>query len=183
MVLWAEEPPFDFRKPQILIFAGPNGAGKSTFAQEFLPIEARCLRWLNADLIAKGLSPFAPEEAAVAAGKLLLRQIEECVSRKESFAFETTLSGSGWARAIPRWRQLGYFVRLYFLRLPHSEFAVGRVRQRVLEGGHAIPESTIERRFHAGWSHFETLYKPLVDWWCLFDGSSPAPRLLEERSP
>ncbi len=182
MVLWAEEPPLDFQKPQVLIFAGPNGAGKTTFAQEFLPAEAQCLRFLNADLIARGLSPFAPEEVAIQAGKLFLQQLEECIRHRESIAFETTLSGTGWTRSIPRWQALGYFVRLYFLRLPNPEFARSRVRLRVSEGGHDIPEATIERRFHAGLRNFETLYKPLVDWWMLFDGSTPLPTLQEEGS-
>jgi predicted ABC-type ATPase len=182
MVLCAEEPPLDFRQPQILIFAGPNGAGKSTFAQEFLPAEAQCLRFLNADLIAQGLSPFAPEEVAVQAGKLLLGQLEECIARRESVAFETTLSGKGWTRHIPRWQALGYFVRLYFLRLPDAGFARERVRLRVSEGGHDIPEATVESRFHAGLRHFTEVYQPLVDWWMLFDGSTSTPVLLEEGS-
>ncbi|MEN9353370.1 MAG: hypothetical protein RL318_695 [Fibrobacterota bacterium] len=182
MVLLAEEPPLDFRQPQILIFAGPNGAGKSTFAQEFLPTEAQCLRFLNADLIAQGISPFAPEEAAIQAGKIFLRQLEDCIERRESIAFETTLSGTSWARSIPRWQASGYFVRLYFLRLPTPDFARSRVHLRVSEGGHSIPDETIERRFHAGFRNFENVYKPLVDWWMLFDGSTPVPTLQEEGS-
>ena len=110
-----------------LIIAGPNGAGKTTFATEFLPNEGDCPTFVNADLIAAGLNPFQPERAAVQAGRIMLRMIDEYVQRDESFAFETTLSGRGYARLIPRWQVQGYSVRLYFLRLPSADMAVARV--------------------------------------------------------
>ena len=94
---------------RIIIIAGPNGAGKTTFARSFLPQEAQCLRFINADLIAAGLSPFAPEAEAVRAGRLMLEEIADCVRRGESFAFETTLSGLGYRRHIDQWRTLGYY--------------------------------------------------------------------------
>src|ERR1041384_2136895 len=103
------------RAKNIVIIAGPNGAGKTTFAQEFLLGEAECPDFINADLIARGLSPFAPEKAALQAGKIMLGEIARKVARNESFAFETTLSGLNYARHIPRWRQAGYFVKLVFL--------------------------------------------------------------------
>ena len=96
--------------PKIMILAGPNGAGKTTFARQFLPQEAGCPVFVNADLIAAGLSPFAPERAAIQAARLMLEAIAQHVTKRESFAFETTLSGLGYARQIPRWRQLGYRV-------------------------------------------------------------------------
>lgn len=102
----------------ILMIAGPNGAGKTTFAEEFLPHEAQCPVFINADLIAKGLSPFAPEAAAVKAGRLMLEAIAEHEAAGESFAFETTLSGMGYARRIPDWQSKGYHVTLIFLSLP-----------------------------------------------------------------
>lgn len=134
------------KKPRkIVIIAGPNGAGKTTFAQEFLPREAGCPDFINADLIAKGLSPFAPEKAAIQAGKLMLREIDRRVAARESFAFETTLSGLNYARHIPRWRKAGYHVKLIFLGLPTAEIAIARVRARVIQGGHDIPEAVIRR--------------------------------------
>ena len=136
--------------PKIIIIAGPNGAGKTTFAREFLPQEAGCPIFVNADLIAAGLSPFAPERAAIQAGRLMLKAIAQHVARRESFAFETTLSGVGYARQIPQWRQLGYRLELFFLSLPSADMAVQRVAERVRQGGHDIPEATIRRRFEAG---------------------------------
>lgn len=112
---------------KVLIIAGPNGAGKTTFAREFLPAEARCPVFINADLIAAGLSPFAPERAAVLAGRLMLRQIEDEVRRGESFAFETTLAGRAYARRIPTWQKRGYRVKMIFLKLPNVEMAIERV--------------------------------------------------------
>lgn len=138
-------------RPRIIIIAGPNGAGKTTFAREFLPQEASCPVFVNADLLAAGLSPFQPEAAAIQAGRLMLQLLAQHVSKRESFAFETTLSGRGYARQIPQWRKLGYSVELYFLSLPDADFAVNRVAERVRQGGHHIPEATIRRRFESGW--------------------------------
>ncbi|MBG9388101.1 zeta toxin family protein [Caenimonas aquaedulcis] len=159
-------------QPKIIIVAGPNGAGKTTFAREFLPGEAACSSFINADLIAAGLSPFAPERAAIQAGRLMLESIGQHVARHESFALETTLSGQGYARQIPQWRKLGYRVELHFLALESAEQAIERVAQRVSQGGHDIPEPTIRRRFESGRRLFDTIYRPLVDRWHLYDNSS-----------
>ena len=169
--------------PAIIIIAGPNGAGKTTFAREFLPHEASCLTFINADLIAQGLSPFRPEEAAVRAARLMLEMIAECVKRCESFAIETTLSGRTYARMIPRWKQAGYQVTLFFLQLPNEDLAVARVADRVAQGGHDIPEAVIRRRFHAGITNFHELYKPLVDGWKLYDNSGEGPILVNSSDP
>jgi predicted ABC-type ATPase len=128
---------------KIIIITGPNGAGKTTFARTFLPEEAQCPRFINADLIAAGLSPFAPEAAAVKAGRLMLAEIADAVARGENFAFETTLAGIGYLRHIRRWREVGYHVSLFFLRLPDPETAIARVAARVRRGGHNIPEAVI----------------------------------------
>jgi RecA/RadA recombinase len=109
---------------RILLIAGPNGAGKTTFATEFLPNEAACPEFVNADLIAAGLSPFQPEQVAFAAGRLMLAHINELVGSGKSFAFETTLSTRSWLRLIPRWKSLGYRVKPYFLSLPDPDFAL-----------------------------------------------------------
>ncbi len=162
----------------IIILAGPNGAGKTTFARSFLPQEANCLRFLNADLIAAGLSPFAPEAAALKAGRLMLSEIEGCVQRRESFAFETTLAGVGYLARIRQWRSMGYEVSLYFVTLPSPEMAILRVAARVRQGGHSVPESVIRRRLAAGLTNFETIYKFEVDHWAQYDNVGDRPVLI-----
>jgi predicted ABC-type ATPase len=113
--------------PRVIVIAGPNGAGKTTFAREFLPNEAGCPVFVNADLIAAGLAPFSPETAAVQAGRLMLGELERHFSARVSFAFETTLSGRGYLRAIDRWQAAGYRVKLIFLKLAGPEEAIARV--------------------------------------------------------
>lgn len=168
------------QRPKIIILAGPNGAGKTTFAEEYLPHEAECPDFLNADLIARGLSPFAPEKAAVSAAKLMLAEIGAKVARKESFAIETTMAGLNYVRHIPRWRRAGYFVKLFFLSLPSVDLAITRVRSRVEHGGHDIPEAVIRRRFDAGLANFRNIYRGLVDSWALLDNSVSPPKVMEE---
>src|SRR5712692_788054 len=141
-------------KQKIVIVAGPNGAGNTTFAIEFLPNEADCPVFVNADLIAAGLAPFSPEAAAFRAGRLMLEEIKNHVRRQESFAFETTLSGLMYARLIPTWKTLGYRVKLMYLSLPNPEMAIARVAERVAQGGHFVPEAVIRRRFSDGWRNF-----------------------------
>ena len=166
-------------KPRVIIIAGPNGAGKTTFAREFLPQEAGCPIFVNADLIAAGLSPFDPERAAIQAGRLTLQAIAQHLARRESFAFETTLSGRAYAWQIPQWQALGYRVALFFLSLPSADMAVQRVAERVRQGGHNIPEATIRRRFEAGWRLLTEVYQPLVDQWVLFDNAGEEPILMD----
>ncbi|MET0264776.1 MAG: zeta toxin family protein [Duganella sp.] len=165
--------------PRIIIIAGPNGAGKTTFAREFLPGEAACREFVNADLIAAGIAPFAPELAALQSGRLMLQELERHFSARTSFAFETTLSGRGYLRQIKIWQEAGYQVKLIFLRLKSAEQAIERVAQRVRQGGHHIPEDVIRRRFTAGQDNFEKLYAPLVDAWALYDNSGPIPVLIQ----
>lgn len=167
---------------KIIIIAGPNGAGKTTFAREFLPNEAACLQFVNADLIAAGLSPFAPETAALQAGRLMLTEIAEHVAHGRSFAFETTLSGVGYLRQIPKWRALGYAVSLHFLALSNVQLAIERVAQRVRQGGHNIAETVIRRRFASGLANLPR-YCDLVDDWDVYDNSGLRPVLTRERTP
>ncbi len=157
--------------PRVLMIAGPNGAGKTTFARAFLPNEGQCKRFINADLIAAGLSPFEPERVALQAGRLMLDEITRAVADRKSFAVETTLSGLGYLRQIRAWRAAGYFVRLVFVSLPSAEIAIARVKERVQHGGHSIPEAVIRRRFEAGLKNFEQHYKAAVDSWTLYDNS------------
>ncbi|MBS3919854.1 MAG: zeta toxin family protein [Deltaproteobacteria bacterium] len=167
------------KKSVCFIIAGPNGAGKTTFAQEFLPREAECPFFVNADLIAAGLSPFAPGDAEIRAGRVMLQEIASHVRRRESFAFETTLSGRRYAREIPRWQSLGYRVKLVFLYLVDVAIAIERVRVRVKQGGHHISEDVIRRRYEMGWKNFQKVYKGLVDAWVLYDNSGEKPFLLD----
>jgi len=164
--------------PRITIIAGPNGAGKTTFALEFLPKEAGCPIFVNADLIAAGLSPFDPARAAIRAGRVMLSEIHAHAKRGESFAFETTLAGRGYAPLIRRWRDEGYFVSITFLSLPDADVAIARVRARVVQGGHDVPEAVIRRRFAAGRQNFEQLYRPLVNEWAFYDNSGATPLLI-----
>jgi predicted ABC-type ATPase len=164
---------------RVIIIAGPNGAGKTTFAREFLPNEAACPIFVNADLIAAGLAPFAPETAAVQAGRLMLAELERHFRGGESFAFETTLAGRVYLRHIQRWQQAGYRVELIFLRLNHADEAVARVAQRVRQGGHDIPAAVIRRRFAAGLENFHRHYAPAVDAWVLYDNAGETPVLLD----
>ncbi len=179
-----EKPPNDTRQaaaaPQIIIIAGPNGAGKTTFAREFLPQEAHCPVFVNADLIAAGLSPFAPEAAAIKAGRIMLKEIDDHIAQHRSFSFETTLSGRGYAAKVARWRAAGYRVSLYFLSLPHADMAVERVRLRVSQGGHNIPEAVIRRRFEAGLENLESLYTSIVSEWSVYDNQHRQPILLAQ---
>jgi predicted ABC-type ATPase len=168
------------RTRQVVIIAGPNGAGKSTFARQYLPNEAGCPIFVNADLIAVGLSPFDPAAAALRAGRLMLDEIHRHARSGRSFAFETTLAGRGYTRLISAWQVAGYWVHLTFLKLHDADLAVERVATRVAQGGHDVPEPVIRRRFEKGWANFQNLYRELVDSWRLYDNSGEESVLLEE---
>jgi predicted ABC-type ATPase len=164
---------------KIIIVAGPNGAGKTTFARSFLPAEASLPRFINADQIAAGLAAFAPETAAIRAGRLMLEEIALCAGRGDNFAIETTLSGLSYLRQIARWRAQGYKVSLYFLSLPAVDTAIARVASRVRQGGHDVPETVIRRRFASGLKNFQSYYKNAVDEWALYDNSGTEPVIIE----
>jgi len=160
---------------RIVIIAGPNGAGKTTFAREFLPQEADCPDFINADLIAAGLAPFNPEAAALRAGRLMLEEIHARIRQGKSFAFETTLSGRAYAAMLRESRKQGYHIQLVFLSLPSADMAVSRVAARVAQGGHNVAETVIRRRFIAGQLNFHSIYKLLVNTWVLYDNSGNKP--------
>ena len=164
---------------RVLIIAGPNGAGKTTFARTYLAPLYREMRFLNADYIAAGLSPFNPEISAVRAGRIMLEEIDRCVQKDINFAVETTLSGQLYLRHLQAWRAQGYVVSLFFLSLSSVEIALGRVAERVAQGGHNIPEDVIHRRFSRGLKMFNTYYKDAVDAWALYDNSGVEPKLIE----
>ncbi len=167
---------------KVVIIAGPNGAGKTTFAREFLPAEAGLPVFINADLIAAGFSPFAPEAAAFRAGRMMLEEIDRHASEGRSFAFETTLAGHNYLHRIDAWRANGFTVKLLFLSLASPEEAIARVALRVRQGGHHVAPEVIRRRFAGGMRHFLESYRQRVDYWQWYDNSGPHPRLLEEGS-
>ncbi len=163
------------RSPRVFLIAGPNGAGKSTFAAKFLPHHAQCREFVNADSIAAGLSPFAPELQSMRAGRLALTRIKELTEARSDFGFETTLAGKSYLKMIGDLQSVSYHVSLFFLWLPNAEAAMTRVAERVRNGGHDIPEPTIRRRYDAGLWNFFRLYAPMVNLWRLFDGSRLPP--------
>ena len=167
--------------PTAYLIAGPNGAGKTTFASTFLPDFVDCSEFLNADLIAAGLAPFAPETQNLRAGRLMLQRIEELTRVSADFGFETTLAGRAYARLIQRLTATGYRVKLFFLWLPSADLAVARVANRVRQGGHSIPEDVIRRRFKLGISNLFSLYMTLVDDWWLYDASRLPPQRIALR--
>lgn len=157
--------------PNVYIIAGPNGAGKTTFAREFLPNYADCRNFINADLIAEGISPFSPGAAAVRAGRLMLEEIGLAMKRGVDFGFETTLAGRGHLILVSQLKKRGYAVHLFYLWVPNVEVALLRIRERVSRGGHDVPETVVRRRFARSVRNFFIHYKPLADRWILFDNS------------
>ena len=167
------------KQPRCIVIAGPNGAGKTTFAREFLPREAGVIHFVNVDLIAGGLSPLAPNLAALAAGKLLLKELNRLAGAREDFAFESTLSGLAYANRIKQWKATGYRVEIYFVRLSSSALALRRIAARVKQGGHDLSRADVLRRFDRSWKNFENVYQPLADAWVVWDNSGDSPRLIE----
>jgi len=164
--------------PTIYVIAGCNGAGKTTFAKEFLPKEVKCLRFLNADEIARGLSPLKPSAGSVRAARLLLTQVDECLRDRETFALESTLSGKTYIRLFQRALTLGYELELHYLWLSSPAQAIARVRKRVQLGGHHVPASDIRRRFRRSLNHLVADYLPLATRWAVWDSRGlPAKRL------
>ncbi len=160
------------------VIAGPNGSGKTTFANEFLPKYAKCPNFVNADLIAQGLSPFFPRAAAIKAGRLVLEQIRSLAEKNADFAFETTLSGKSYLRLLTTLKKKGYAINLFFLWIPNVELALSRIKDRVDTGGHDVPSLDVKRRFHRGIYNFFKYYRPLSDTWLLFNNADATPRLI-----
>lgn len=162
----------------VYIIAGSNGSGKTTFAKKFLPDYAKCRNFVNADLIAQGLSPFSPKTAAIKAGRLVLEQIRSLAGRNVDFAFETTLSGKSYISFLTELKLKGYSINIFFLWVPNAELALSRIKDRVASGGHDVSAEDVRRRFHRGLYNFLKLYKPLADTWLLFNNEDTTPRLI-----
>ena len=167
----------------IIIVGGPNGAGKTSAAQELVPRELEIREFVNADEIARGLSPFNPEGAAVAAGRLMIARMQALVRTGESFAFETTCAGRAYAPWLRECQARGWRVLLLFLWLPTPEAALERVARRVREGGHAIPKDVVIRRWKTGLINMRNLYLPLSDGAQIHDNSDGTRILIAERTP
>lgn len=168
----------DNRKLNLYIIAGCNGAGKTTASFTVLPEMLNCREFVNADEIARGLSPFNPEGVAIQAGRLMIDRVLHLLKEGETFAFETTLATRSYVKLIQRAQKRGYFVTLLFFSLSTPQQAILRVAKRVSQGGHNIPTDVIERRYEAGLQNLFQLYIPIVDYWALYDNSScPSERI------
>jgi predicted ABC-type ATPase len=165
------------RPPVIYLISGPNGAGKTTFAKEFLP-SAHVVEFLNADLLAAGLSPLRPGAMAVRSARMILARWRELLAMRRDFAFESTLSGRTYATMLAEAKAAGYRIRIAYLWLPNVRISLRRVRQRVLTGGHDVPERDVRRRFIPSLVNFFRRYRPLADEALLFDAASHPPRLI-----
>jgi predicted ABC-type ATPase len=170
------------KQPRCIVIAGPNGAGKTTFAREFLSKDAGVINFVNSDLIAGGLSPLRPELAALAAGRLFLAELDRLARLRQSFSFETTLSGQVYVSRLKRWKVSGYKVEILFLRLSSPHIALRRIAARVRQGGHDVPTVDVLRRFERGWTNFVRFYRPLADGWAVYENSGTAPVLIEQSS-
>ena len=167
--------------PKLYIIAGCNGAGKTTASFTILPEILGCKEFINADEIAKGLSPFQPESVAVQAGRIMLTRMDELLQKGETFAFETTLATKSYKQKI-EWAQAnGYEVTLLFFWLDSPNIAKERVAQRVAEGGHNIPLETIERRYYNGIANLFTIYIDMVDICYIFDNSEGRKELIAQK--
>jgi predicted ABC-type ATPase len=164
----------------LYIIGGCNGAGKTTASFTIFPEILQCREYVNADEIAKGLSPFQPENVAIDAGRLMLHRISELIEKKENFAFETTLASRCFVRTIKTARANGYVIKVIFFWLHSVELARERVLQRVTRGGHNVDQKVIERRYHAGMNNFFNLYMPVSDEWIIVDNSSVESELIAE---
>jgi len=169
------------RSPCLVVLGGPNGAGKSTAAPSLLRDALAVNEFVNADTIARGLSAFDPDAAAIAAGRVMLTRLNELERSRTDFAFESTLASTSLSTRVARLRDSGYVVHVVFIWIPSADFAIARVRERVRAGGHGVPAPTIRRRFARGLANFFDLYAPLGDSWRLYDNSTaPGPRLIAQ---
>lgn len=159
--------------PHVVIVAGPNGAGKSTAAPALLRDFLGIAEFVNADVIAQGLSAFNPAGTAVQAGRIMLSRIRELADERKSFAYETTLAARSYANWIQELRESGYQVHLVYLWIRSPETAIERVAERVRNGGHHVPEDVVRRRYERGLSNLFNIYMPIVDYWVVLDNSDP----------
>ncbi|WP_434978998.1 zeta toxin family protein [Daejeonia sp. YH14] len=170
------------KEKNLYIIAGCNGAGKTTASFTILPEILECKEFVNADEIAKGLSPFQPEKVSFEAGRIMLNRIEELFEQNENFAFETTLATKTYKQKILQAQKNGYNTTLLFFWLKNTDLAKERVRIRVQEGGHNIPEDVIERRYLNGITNLFEIYLPIMDQVLIFDNSEGKHDLIAEKN-
>jgi len=167
------------RRPHVFVIAGPNGAGKSTSAPALLRDLLGVAAYVNADLIAQGLSAFDTESVAFQAGRVMLARLKQLAAKRRNFAFKTTLATRSYLPWLSSLKARGYAMDLVLLWLPSPEMAAARVTERVRLGGHGVPEPVIRRRYYRGLTNFVRLYRAAADRWWFFDNSHPAgPRLI-----
>jgi len=167
---------------KLYIIGGCNGAGKTTASFNLLPDILNCREYVNADEIARGISPFQPEKVAIEAGRIMLHRIDELLDQGEDFAFETTLSTRSFVNTIERAKSKGYSITLIFFWIESTELAIKRVQTRVKEGGHNIPNDTIVRRYYGGLKNLFSLYQNICDLIMIYDNSKSNPELVFEKS-
>jgi predicted ABC-type ATPase len=164
----------------LYIISGCNGAGKTTASYSVLPDMLNCREFVNADEIARGLSPFQQDKMAIQAGKIMLNRIQDLINQGVDFAFETTLATKSYVQLIRTAQDKGYQVTLLFFWLNSPKLAIERVEARVLSGGHNIPTDVILRRYDRGIENFSKLYAPICDFWMLIDNSEPPFQIIAE---
>ena len=168
------------KEKNIFIISGCNGAGKTTASMTILPEILNCKEFVNADMIAQGLSPFRPEAVAFEAGRIMLKRIDDLIKTNENFAIETTLATKSYKNKLENAIAKGYKIKLLFFWLPNFEMAINRVAIRVSEGGHNIPKEVIERRYFRGIVNLFKIYIPLSAEWVVFENSTNEPVLIAE---
>ena len=166
--------------PNVYIIAGPNGSGKTTFAKQFLPLYAKCTNFVNADLIAEGLAPFAPESAVIRSGRIVLEQIHSFADQMTDFAFESTLSGKSYVSLLKNLKSKGYVIHIFFLWISDVNLALARIKERVAQGGHNVPSKDVQRRFGKSLVNFFNDYRPLANYWTIIDNSIIPPLLIAQ---
>ena len=169
------------KKPTCYVIAGPNGAGKTTFAMDYLPAIAGCNNYINADMIAYGISPLDSVAVQLEAGRIFLNEVYKNIEKRVDFAFETTLAGRSYIKLLKKLREDGWNIVLFFLWIPDADFSKDRVRQRVEEGGHDIPDEAIYRRYPRIMNNLLNVYIPLCDKITCYNNSNPEPVLIFEQ--
>ena len=166
--------------PNLYIISGCNGAGKTTASYAMFPKMLDCKEFINADEIAKGLSPFQPESVSIEAGRIMIMRMNEMLHLQEDFAVETTLATKSYANFIRRAQEQGYFVTLIYFWLESPELAIRRVEQRVRFGGHYVPDNVVRRRYFAGMKNLFSMFVPICDYWLLVDNSTDPFQMIAE---
>ncbi len=169
------------KNKNVYIIAGPNGSGKTTFAKTFLPEYAECDRFINADLIAAGLSPFSPQRVSIKSGRLVLERIKEYSESGVDFGFETTMSGVTYLKYFKMLEEKGYKISVFFLWIPSPQLAIARVKDRVAQGGHNVPTEDVKRRFKRSINRFFKNYRLLAHEWILFNNADEKPKIIAKK--